>query len=74
MQKINYLLLSQLTGDAYFPFLLRLSTAQPHGFDRNWPTATIQPTRHLAYAIQWFLTAIGLLMVYFILMTRERKT
>lgn len=74
MQKIDIDELSHITGESYFPYILRLDPNEPHGFARNWMIVSAPPERHLAYAVQWFLLAIAvvILFVYFCF-SRERS-
>jgi surfeit locus 1 family protein len=65
MQKLDIDELSGLTGQSYFPFVLRLSADAPEGFVRDWVITAVQPERHLGYAFQWFAMALALLIAYF---------
>lgn len=65
MQKIDIQELSNLTHQAYFPYILRLDAAQPHGFVRDWIVTTVLPQRHMGYAVQWFALAMVLFIAYF---------
>ncbi|MCC2667000.1 MAG: uncharacterized protein K0S63_916 [Gammaproteobacteria bacterium] len=65
IQKIDINALSEATHKVFYPFILRLDATQPHGFVRNWAITTMPPDRHMAYAIQWFLMAAVLLVIFF---------
>ena len=47
--------LEHLLGRSLFPYQLKLDAAQPDGYARDFPSATLGPERHLAYAVQWWL-------------------
>jgi surfeit locus 1 family protein len=64
IQKIDINALSKATHEVFYPFVLRLDTTQPHGFVRDWVITTIPPERHMAYAIQWFLMAAVLVVIF----------
>ncbi len=50
----------QLRGPL-LPFVLRLSPASDHGYERDWKVrAGLTPDRHLGYAVQWFALAVAL--------------
>ena len=65
MQKIDTKKLSEITHQAFYPFILRLSANQPNGFVRDWTITTVLPERHMGYAVQWFAMAFVLLIAYF---------
>lgn len=62
MQKINFLELQTILKHEIFPFILRLDPALPYGYIRDWTITTVEPERHLAYAIQWFSFACVILV------------
>lgn len=65
MQKINIDDISKITHQTYYPFVLRLDASQKNGFVRDWVITSVEPERHLGYAIQWFVMAIVLMIAYF---------
>lgn len=71
MQKINIDEIAQATHQEFYPFVVRLDVSQENGFIRDWVIMTVEPERHLAYAVQWFALALVLLIAYFSL-CRER--
>lgn len=64
MQKIDIKELSQLTHQAFYPFIVRLDRTQPNGFIRDWTITSVLPERHMAYAVQWYAMAIALLLAF----------
>lgn len=49
-----------------YPFIVLLSPSSQYGFVREWLwlITTIEPDRHLAYAKQWFVLAITVLLMF----------
>jgi surfeit locus 1 family protein len=44
--------------------LLLLDPSEPDGFLRQWQPPGFPPIRHIAYAVQWFALAAGLVVIY----------
>lgn len=66
-QRIDINELSQITHQSFYPFILRLNANENDidHFVRDWTIVTVMPSRHMAYAIQWFALALVLLIAYF---------
>jgi cytochrome oxidase assembly protein ShyY1 len=64
VQAVDVPALSALAGVRAFPYLVRLEPGQPGVTDADWPRVNMSPDRHRAYAAQWFLMAIALLVVF----------
>lgn len=64
VQAVNVPQLARLAGIEAFPFVVRLDPGQSGVTDADWPTVNMDPDRHRAYATQWFLMAIALLVVF----------
>lgn len=59
-------------AEPLYPVILLLSPNEPHGFIRHWEWVTaIPPQRHQAYAIQWFILA-GILVIIYIKLTFQK--
>jgi surfeit locus 1 family protein len=65
IQRIDMKDIQRETHQAFYPFILRLNKADPHGFVRDWTITTVEPARHVGYAVQWFAMALTLLIAYF---------
>jgi len=69
-QQANPLFLSinQLVAESgdhmVYPYLVRLTLDDPNGLPRNWITTNITPAKHTGYAIQWFLMAIAVAILF----------
>jgi surfeit locus 1 family protein len=60
--------LEQQLGRKLEPWILLLDAAEPQGYERAWGESFgIGPTRHIAYAVQWFAMAFTMFCVYLIL-------
>lgn len=70
MQRIDIKQLSRITGEQYYPYILRLDDVKGSGFKRDWPIVNSLPARHLGYSIQWFAMALVLIIAYLFLSTK----
>jgi surfeit locus 1 family protein len=76
IQKIDINDLSRITGQEFFPFIVRLDPKAPHGFKRDWPVPSatqVTPERHLGYAVQWFSFALILWVGYFFFCLEKKE-
>lgn len=64
IQKIDWNELQQFIQHPFYPFVLRLDESQPGSLVREWIISASTPERHMAYAIQWFVMALVLLVAY----------
>lgn len=62
MQKVDIQAMNKITQEEFFPYILRLDQSQPYGFARDWVITTVVAERHLAYAVQWFLMALAIVI------------
>ncbi|MBS0358308.1 MAG: SURF1 family protein [Proteobacteria bacterium] len=77
LQRINYDNIAALLKVPVLPFVVLLDPKESFGFVREWQFVTINPERHLGYAVQWFalaITLIILLIVYQVKNRREKKS
>ncbi|CAN5446028.1 SURF1 family protein [soil metagenome] len=75
-KRVQYLDLAQfanLLAEPIASYIVLLSPASPYGFVREWaPVLAIAPARHIGYAIQWFIFAGILLILFVVLNTKKR--
>lgn len=65
VQQVDPADLSRRLGLRLQPWTLRLDAAAPDGYRRQWPPpGGLTPTRHQAYAVQWFALAALLVFLY----------
>ena len=53
----------ELYGEEFFAYQLRLDSDSPGALQTGWPTVAVQPEKHTAYAVQWFVMALVLLIM-----------
>lgn len=53
--------LGERLGERVYDYQLLLAPAEPDGFVRDWSAPVLPPARHLAYAGQWLVFALGAL-------------
>jgi len=58
------LLSAALAQEALFPYTVRLSVNASGALQPNWPLLNMMPEKHRAYAVQWFVMAAVLLMLF----------
>ena len=53
----------ELFDEEFYSYQLRLASDAPGALRTGWPTVAVQPQKHSAYALQWFvMTAVLLLL------------
>ncbi len=64
---------SRVTGLVFYPYVLHLfPDNQPVDFVREWQLVNVTPARHFAYAIQWFVMSLVLVVAYWVFVRRSR--
>lgn len=71
VQRINFVNLESLLAQKLYPFILQLLPKDPLGFNIQPITFNTPPSRHMAYAIQWFAMALAV-FIYYITINRRR--
>jgi surfeit locus 1 family protein len=56
------------------PFIVLLGADQPGGLVRDWQLVSMQPSKHLGYAVQWFALAMTLTIITIMLNLRRKDT
>jgi surfeit locus 1 family protein len=57
--------LSKTLGYPLFAFQVELAADQANGYKRDWQTTTVmRPEQHTAYAVQWFVLALTLSLLF----------
>ena len=64
VQSVDVATMSARAGLVTFAYLVRLEPGQPGVTDADWPRVNMAPERHRAYALQWFLMAIALAVIF----------
>ncbi len=73
LQKINFKEIANAIDQPIYAYVLRLSKSALGGFVRQWVVVVGKPSRHLGYAVQWFLMSLALIIAYFIFSCRQSK-
>lgn len=63
-QQIHLDTLEQQSGLAFYPFMVYVQQADDFGFTQHYQPVVMPPEKHRAYALQWFLLAIAVLVVF----------
>lgn len=66
VQTVDIEALSPEYGTRLFPYTVRLRAASPAVLQPNWVVVNVQPEKHTAYAVQWFVMAVTLLIIGFL--------
>lgn len=74
IQAIDVQKISRQLGRPVYPFILLLAPDQAYGFARNWQMLTMLPSKHYAYAFQWFALAATLLIIIIAINWRRKDT
>ncbi len=67
IETLNMAMISQFLHKSVYPFIIRQSAEKQSHFVRDWAVVTGSPVRHIGYAVQWFLFALGVGVMYVIL-------
>lgn len=70
IQRIDISQIEKQLGYAVFPYIIQLQKPTDYTFQLHWQAVYGQPTRHIAYAIQWFAFTAILIIGYFIVIRR----
>lgn len=66
-------MLSHILQKKVYPFIIRLDKNDAYGFVREWAIVSMPPQRHLAYALQWFVMALAVLILFVALNLKKRN-
>lgn len=64
LERLDTKKLSQILQKRVHPFIMRLDKQNAYGFVREWAIVSMPPQRHLAYALQWFVMALVILIIF----------
>lgn len=74
VEKLDPALATRALGYRVAPLVLLLSPRAPDGYLRHWvPYLGITPTRHRAYAFQWFTMALAVIIIVVVVRRRQRQ-
>jgi surfeit locus 1 family protein len=66
IESLNFKELEKILGAHLQNWVLRLSPSSDTKMKRDWPVVTVMPQRHYAYALQWFVMAavVGIIFLW----------
>jgi surfeit locus 1 family protein len=73
LERVDEQLISQVLQKTVHPFMIRLEKQDANGFVREWKTVAMPPQRHLAYALQWFVMALVVLIIFVALNLKKKN-
>jgi len=56
------------------PFIIRISENTDNGLQQRWQYVSMSPSKHLAYAIQWFGLALALTVIVLIISITKKES
>ena len=72
IERIDIKSISNLLHKKVYPFIIRLDKSAPFGYERHWLIVSMSPSRHQAYAFQWFVMAFVVMVIYVGLSFKKR--
>lgn len=74
IQRVDPGTLSGVLGYEVFPYIVRLTQDSPGVLKTNWSAVNMQPEVHRGYAIQWFMMAAALIILYLVFSFRKLES
>ena len=71
IESLNMTMISQFLHKPVYPFIIRQSAERQTRFVRDWPIVASSPVRHIGYAVQWFLFALGVGVMFIVFHTKR---
>lgn len=71
IQYVDNDLASRISGSEILPLMIYLEPDEGTGYVRQWPLLSVQPERHLGYAVQWYGMALVLCLIFVLSNTRR---
>lgn len=73
VQQVNLERMSAVYTERFIPARLRISEGSEGALSVDWQTVNMQPEVHRGYAIQWFLMALALVILYLYFSIRRKE-
>jgi surfeit locus 1 family protein len=73
--RVEYINPNELTGllqYPLYPYVLQINPSAPAAYEVKWQIVSMQPEKHMGYALQWFAFAATLLIL-FLALNRPKK-
>ena len=71
IESLNMTMISQFLHKPVYPFIIRQSAERQTRFVRDWPIVASSPVRHIGYAVQWFIFALGVGVMFIVFHTKR---
>ena len=72
LERMDVNSLRDLLHKSVYPFMIRLQPKGHQSLVRDWPVISMSPTRHYGYALQWFVMAVVLVILYVALNMKKK--
>lgn len=72
VELIDTKLIGQFLHKSVYPFIIRLGKHEANGFVREWAIVAMPPQRHYAYAVQWFVMALVIFIIFIALNCKKK--
>lgn len=72
VETLNLATISHFLHKSVYPFIIRQSAEPQSTYVRDWPIVAGSAVRHIGYAVQWFVFALGVVVMYIILNVKRR--
>lgn len=73
IQQLDFQWMQSALHQPIYPFVVLLDKKAANGFVRDWQFVNSQPAKNIGYAVQWFVFAGVLFIIYFALTLRRRE-
>lgn len=71
VQALDIPALASVLHQPLYPFVVLLSADDKPGFIRDWQPVSMPPHKHVGYAVQWFMFALVLIIIFLALNLRK---
>lgn len=71
IEQIDIPFLREFLHKSIYPFIIRLDSQSMHGFIRDWPVVAMPVARHYGYALQWFIMALVIVILFIVLNVKK---
>ena len=72
LERVDVNSLRDLLHKSVYPFMIRLQPNSQQNLVRNWPVVAMSPARHYGYALQWFVMA-GVIVILYVSLNIKKK-
>lgn len=73
IESLDLTTLGHFLHKTVYPFIIRQSEQTSSLYVRDWPIVAGSPTRHIGYAVQWFIFALIVFILYIILNVKRQS-